>query len=120
MARAGGSSGDRDVSVRRVVLWASHDRIFPLESGSVYHRRGTSTLRPRANECVNKRVKASFSGLWPYGIGFSAAIAARLIAPDPLQVVLMPWVIVTLFLKMAVGVNTVSAVGPLPELVPGV
>ena len=93
---------------------------FPLESGSVYHRRGTSTLRPRANECVNKRVKASFSGLWPYGIGFSAAIAARLIAPDPLQVVLMPWVIVTLFLKMAVGVNTVSAVGPLPELVPGV
>ena len=46
MARAVGSSGDRDVSIRRVVLWASHDQIFPLESGSVYHRRGTSTLRP--------------------------------------------------------------------------
>ena len=74
----------------------------------------------RANECVNKRVRLSFSGLWPYGIGFSATIAPRLFAPDPLQVVLMPWVIVTLFLKMAVGVNTVSAVGPLPEFIPGV
>jgi hypothetical protein len=121
MARAVGSSGDRDVSVRRVVLWASHDRFFRWRAArfTIVVGRVPRGLT-RANECVNKRVRLSFSGLWPYGIGFSAAIAARLFAPDPLQVVLVPWVIVTLFLKRAVGVNTVSAVGPLPELIPGV
>src|SRR5215207_7321039 len=50
----------------------------------------------------------------------STAIAARLLTPDPRQIIFMPWVVAILFLKIPVGLSIAFATGPLPEFVPDV